>query len=193
MIRISKSIITLGGIAVAASLLTLAVPRAAHAVVATLVQVANTPSSPVIAQGIGNQAAQIVQIECGYVPGTQAFNNCLAVPASGILPTTGIYVVPAGETLVVTAVDILSGSAAGSPCNSPALATLAAFVPAPDLPGESEEVYRKYWIVPAGAGMVHYTYPSGILLPPGATLEDVYNRTTECTLTLDMHGYLTAQ
>jgi hypothetical protein len=94
-------------IAGAVGILMLGVPRAAHAVAAALVQVANTASSPVINQGIGNQAAQIVQIECTYNPGGFP-TQCVAVPATGITPyAVGAppYVVPAGETLVVTAVD----------------------------------------------------------------------------------------
>jgi len=52
---------------------------------------------------------------------------------------------------------------------------------------------RKNWIVPSGAGTVHYVYPSGILFPPATIVAGVFNTTTSCTLTLDMHGYLTAQ
>jgi hypothetical protein len=177
-------------IAATAGILILAVPRAAHAVVATLVQVANTASSPVIAQGIGNQAAQIVQIECGYVPGSMDSFGCAAVPATGFTSFPAAdsqYTVPAGETLVVTSVDILSGSAAGSPCMSPAFVRLYIDIPGP------EYLFRKYWIVPSGAGMAHYVYPSGILFAAGTDIDQVSNNTGTCTLTLDMHGYLTAQ
>jgi hypothetical protein len=187
--RISKSTLSWGGVAVAAILFTLAVPRAAHAVVAALVQVTNTASSPVVAQGIGNQAAQIVQIECGYLPGGPQSFGCSAVPATGLLsvpPPTSVYNVPAGETLVVTSVDILSGSAADSPCMSPASVQLIINVPGALGP-------RKVWIVPSGAGTVHYVYPSGILISPEAILTGVVNTISTCTLTLDMHGYLTAQ
>lgn len=92
----------------------LAVPRAAHAVAAALVQVTNAASSPVIAQGIGQQATQIVQIECNNWAES---NGCFAVLATGIppFPLPSSYVVPEGQTLGVNAVDILSGAAAGSP------------------------------------------------------------------------------
>jgi len=191
MFRISKSAQCWGGVAVAAIFLTLAVPRAAHAVAAALVQVVNTASSPVISQGIGNQAAQIVQIECGFVPGTPIGNYCNLIPPSGIIPSPALngYDVPDGQTLVVTSVDILSGSAAGSPCMSSAFAQLYILKYL-----VSEEV-RKSWIVPSGAGTVHYEYPSGILFGPGYTLYAVVNgnTTSACTLTLDMHGYLTTR
>src|SRR5580698_9383014 len=111
MFRISKSTLSWGGVAIAAILFTLAVPRAAHAVAAALVQVTNTAASPVINQSIGNQAAQIVQIECGDQPFyVSPINGCFAVPATGVPFQTGsTYLVPSNETLVVTSVDISSG------------------------------------------------------------------------------------
>jgi hypothetical protein len=178
-------------IAAAVGLLILCVPRAAHAVVATLVQVANTASNPAVTQSIGQQAAQIVQIECGYAPGTLALNNCFAMPATGTpaYPPPYSYVVPGGQTLVVTAVDILSGAEAGSPCNSSALVSVILN----EAPGTNDGTHRKSWIVPAGTGTAHYVYPSGILFAPGTSIVYAGNFTTTCTLTLDMHGYLTAQ
>ena len=172
MFRISKSALSWGGVAVAAVLFTLAVPRAAHAVAAALVQVTNTAASPVISQGIGNQAAQIVQIECGYVPESSTQNPCFLMPPTGIVPSSPThYVVPNGQTLVVTSVDILSGSAAGSPCMSPALAYVATVVPISN--SLEEGATRKSWIVPSGAGTVHYVYPSGILFSPGTSIDAV--------------------
>jgi hypothetical protein len=181
-------------IAGAVGILMLGVPRAAHAVAAALVQVTNTASSPVISQSIGNQAAQIVEIECGVVPGSTYNLGCASVPATGFTsslpPQFSPYVVPAGETLVVTSLDILSGSAAGSPCMSSAFAQLETNVPIS--PGTFYSSSRESWIVPSGAGTVHYVYPSGILFSPGTNIESFTNATTSCTLMIDMHGYLTA-
>jgi len=170
-------------IAGAVGILMLGVPRAAHAVAAALVQVANTASNPVIAQGIGQQAAQIVQIEC-------AGGGCVAVGPPGVLNGIGssTYVVPEGQTLVVTAVDILSNAAgSGSACNS------SAFVDVFVIVGLNGTSGRKSWLVPAGAGTAHYVYPSGILFSSATAIVGVANVTSACTLTLDMHGYLTAQ
>jgi|SRR5580704_908387 hypothetical protein len=195
MFRISKSTLSWGGVAIAAILFTLAVPRAAHAVAAALVQVTNTASSPVISQGIGNQAAQIVEIECGDQPFSDVpTNGCWAVPASGFGAGQGpvpgsTYYVPSGETLVVTSVDIFSGIGAGSPCMSSAFANLITTQPI----NPSFHLVRKSWIVPSAAGTAHYTYPSGILFSPETTLTSLSNGTTTCTLAIDMHGYLTAQ
>jgi hypothetical protein len=196
MFRISKSTLSWGGVAVAAILITLAVPRAAHAVAAALVQVTNTASSPVISQGIGNQAAQIVEIECGYNLGAGNINpfGCAAVPPNGFtsfLPPGSKYTVPEGETLVVTAVDIFSGAAAGTPCMSYAFPQV--ILEEPIGPSTIEDVPRKSWIVPSGAGTAHYVYPSGILFPAGGVVYFVSNSVSACTVTIDMHGYLTAQ
>jgi len=147
--------------------------------------VTNTASSPVIAQDTAHQAAQIVEIECGYQPGSSASPlGCRALDTFG--DGSPSYIVPAQKTLVVTAVDILSGAAAGSPCSSPAFAVLIAGA-------NGFNGTRKAWIVPGGAGTVHFEYPSGILFSSGATIVSVANETTTCTLTLDMHGYLTQQ
>ena len=192
MLRICKSTLSWGGVAAAAILLTLGAPRAAYAVAASLVQVTNTASSPVIAQGIGNQAAQIVQIECGDLPGTQTNSHCFPMPASGVVPPdVGGYRLPTGQTLVVTSVDILSGAAAGSPCMSSALVSVVTS-------GSSYimTLVRKSWIVPSGAGTAHYVYPSGILVASNRvgidTIIESVESNSPCTITLDMHGYLTA-
>jgi hypothetical protein len=178
-------------IAGAVGILILGVPRAAHAVVATLVQVANTSANPVVTQGIGQQVAQVVHIMCGYLPGSgigfppYSF-GCAALPPTGFLsdPTqSSEYVVPTGETLVVTSVDILSGAAAGTPCMSPAFVQFVTSVPVP----------IGNWIVPAGAGMAHYVYPSGILFSAGTNIVSITNQVSSCTVTVDMRGYLTAQ
>jgi hypothetical protein len=46
MIRIPKSVVSFAALALAAGALTLAVPRAAHALTAALVEVSNSPASP---------------------------------------------------------------------------------------------------------------------------------------------------
>jgi hypothetical protein len=186
-------------IAGAVGILMLGVPRAAHAVAAALVQVANTASNPVITQSISQQAAQIVQIECGYLPGSgiggqpPVLLGCVAVPATGVFSygSPQVYVVPAGETLVVTSVDILSGAVAGTPCMSSAFPQMSTEAPAG--PASYLVENRKAWIVPAGAGTVQYVYPSGILFSTGTIIEGVDSFVGPCTLTVDLHGYLTAQ
>jgi hypothetical protein len=123
--------------------------------------------------------------------------GCAAVPATGFVgtlpPKFSQFPVPAGETLVVTSLDILSGSSAGSPCMSSALAQLVTEVPVSDGLGALQSSARESWIVPPGAGTVHYAYPSGISFSSGTIVYGAFNGSTACTLTIDLHGYLTAQ
>lgn len=185
MIHIRKLALPFGGVVLVAGALTLAVPKAAHAVAAALVEITNTAASPVIAQGIGQQAAQIVQIECGNTVWGQYPGGCIAVlPTTVSAPSTN-YTVPSGQTLVITSVDILSG-AASSPCTSSAEPFMEAYFP--DL---GKYATRKQWIVPGGTGTAHYVYPSGFLFASGS--EPNFGNGGTCTITLDLSGYLTAQ
>jgi hypothetical protein len=195
---ILKSFLAVIGTIAAVGLLMLAAPRAAHAVVAALVQVTNTAQTPVVTQTIGAQAAQIVQIQCGAVPGppdrpSLSFDGCSAVTAAGLTQQRqngSTYVVPGTTTLVVTSVDLEIGIDRISPCTSPAFVGLTAFIPIKD---GIQQVFRKFWIVPAGAGTVHYVYPSGILFTEGTILGGFENSLSSCGVMADLHGYLTTQ
>jgi hypothetical protein len=193
---IFKSFLAVIGTIAAVGLLMLAAPRAAHAVVAALVQVTNTAASPVVSQTVGAQAAQIVQIQCGDVPGTVTgvpIDGCAAVTATGLTQERqngSTYVVPGATTLVVTSVDIESDLRTVSPCLSPAFVNLYTSVPIKD---GKQTVERKFWIVPAGAGTVHYVYPSGILFTEGTILTAFHSVDGACSVMADLHGYLTTQ
>lgn len=97
----------LAGTAAVLGVLLLAGPRAAHAIVATLVQVANTVASPAVTQDVSKMASQLVELTAPM----DAFSNPLA-PAelSRIDPTTGqmeanTFVVPSGQSFVITGFD----------------------------------------------------------------------------------------
>jgi hypothetical protein len=82
-------ITAIGGVAIAAFLLTLAAPKAVHAVVSTLVTVANTTANPVPTQAVDNPAK---------MPFT-AFVNC---SVEGSTCEAGdFFAVPVGMTAVV--------------------------------------------------------------------------------------------
>jgi hypothetical protein len=100
MIRLSKSVISFGAVALVACVATLAVPRAAAAVAAKLVQVTNTAANPAITQSARNLASQLVQLTSSPPPqGVTTFVNAFS-------NQNVAYYVPAGQSLVVTAVDI---------------------------------------------------------------------------------------
>ena len=94
-----KLSVPLGGFVVLSLLLTLAVPRAVHAVVAAMVQVVNTASNPAITQDTSKQASLIVNLECAFDGGTA---NCFQIDEHGRSNFTTQYVVPASLHLVVT-------------------------------------------------------------------------------------------
>jgi len=109
MFRPSKSVLSFGAGAFAVIALTLAAPKAAHAIAATLVQVTNTAANPAIAQSPNTQAAQLVYLEAFANPAP--CNQCVSSATFGAYLQnanfSNNYSIPAGETLVITAVDIL--------------------------------------------------------------------------------------
>ena len=99
MIRLSKSVLAVGGVILAAGLITFTSPKAVHAVVAAaLVQVTNTASNPVVNSDATRSPAQIVEIACTNV-------SCNAVEPGGSTDFRS-YVVPQGQTLVITDIEI---------------------------------------------------------------------------------------
>jgi hypothetical protein len=82
--------VAIGGIVVVALVLTLAVPRTAHAVFSALVTVANTATNPVPVQSVDDHAQHAFQREAGC---TSAANVQCVV--------SGLFPVPLGMTAVV--------------------------------------------------------------------------------------------
>lgn len=184
MIQPPKFALSFAGVAFAAVVLTLAAPRAAHAIVAALVQVTNTASNPVIGQSTAEQAAQLVELEC-------VFMSCLSVEPDGKLPLERngeYYIVPAGQSLIITSVDITTSNSSGGSCTSSTQVNLVT-VTGP-LPGAKQYV-RKAWTVPAGPATSHFSYSSGIVVSGALGL--IMLPVGNCAaVTMDLHGYLTA-
>src|SRR5580698_8665857 len=103
MIRLSKSVLAVGGVVLAGGLIAVMNPRAVAAVTAALVQVTNTASNPVVTQSVGAQAGNMVHLSCFFVL-NQVTTSCSQVSADG--KTTAGYTVPEGELLVISAVDL---------------------------------------------------------------------------------------
>ena len=184
MTTLRKLALPFGGVVLVAGALTLAVPKAAHGVAAALVQITNTAASPVITQGIGQQAAQIVHLTCGYA-GANTVANCVQILPTGSIGTPNPYQAPSGQTLVITGVDILSWGADELPCMSSIDVILQVGIDVPPF-----ENFLKTWTIPGGTGAAHYVYPTGFLVASGSPLLlDV----TGCEVAVDLHGYLTPQ
>ena len=191
--RISRSVIPICGVVLAAALIGFTNPKAVHAVTAALVEVTNTPMNPVVTQGVGPQAGQIVHLHCGVaITGPISFSGvywCGLTDSSGLTATA--YVVPANESLVLTSVDISPVEGSISPtCTSLHQDRLGLT----KLSGDVR--YPQDWIV-NNLG-VHDSYPSGIVVGPGLsafTLQFGFD-TSICNEgglldTYDLYGYLT--
>ena len=175
MIRLPKSVLSFGAVALAACVLTLAVPRAADAVAAKLVEVTNTAANPAITQSARNQAAQLVQLTSRPLP--QAVTTFVNAGGQNVA-----YSVPSGQSLVVTAVDI----------TPPPGCTTA---PSPfQLTGSGELSNLLWTLSPLSTG--HFEYPSGMVFGPGSRPEILFGAgacTNGAAALVNLFGYLTAE
>jgi hypothetical protein len=185
MIRISKSVLAVGGVVLAGGLITVMNPKTVHAVAAALVQVTNTASNPVVAQGIDKQAGNMVHLNCSVILSGSLF-TCTRSAADG--STTFHYTVPEGESLVITAIDVQPTEVSVCPGNY--FITLG-----------TPEAVGVYLSVETTNAQVttHFTYPSGLVIGQGIspTWEGFGFTSTpgvSCpgNESVNMFGYLTA-
>ncbi len=102
---VRKAIVPLLGVAVVVLVLLIATPRAVHAIVATVVQVANTSANPVpvtTPTHLGVPLSSLVALNC-MISGTTC-SSFRQIDASGNQAATD-YTIPAGQTLLVTDVE----------------------------------------------------------------------------------------
>ena len=178
MMHLSKSVLAVGGVILAGGLTTVMNPRTVHAVAAALVQVTNTASNPVVTQGIGQQVAPMVDVVCFTNFGICQLLSPTAGEVGGIA-----YVVPAGQSLVITAVDVLTS-------NVCAVGGHAEFVNYSLPSGIS---VARLWSIQGEGNVVsptaHFAYPSGVVFPPNSSLTSETG--DACTARIEMTGYLT--
>ena len=190
MVRLSRSVLAVGGVVLAGGLITVMNPRTVHAVAAALVQVTNTASNPVVTQSIGQQAAQSIDLEC--VPSITPGNGTCRLVTNGF-PDSTPYVVPANQSLVITAVDVYTFVADNEAVNG---------LPACNA-GREDTVNTSggsplVWEIVNNTSPTHFTYPSGVVFGP---LSPVTSSAKHYTAGLDaecgedqilLYGYLTA-
>jgi len=170
----------LGAGALALGAIGLFTPRAAHALAATLVQVTNTISNPAITQGTNTAAGQAVLLA---LPQAADLNPGSIGSLSQILPTTGNtntpYVVPAGQTLMVTGMDVTTTNAGG--------AFMSLIEP------NSSGNQPVSWVYLPKAGTQQMTFPTGIAYPSGFQVSVYCPPGFAGTGSADVfvHGYLT--
>jgi hypothetical protein len=161
-----------GALALIAVLLTLAAPKAARAIAATLVQVNNTAAAPAVSQDVSKLASQNVSLT-GDTQVNQETSPLYAVAADGSVSTSP-YTVPAGQTLIITSADLnpnigvssYSSVGLGLPSNSSAFG---------------------FWEVAPGIS-TQFVYPAGVAIAGGTTPQFL----SANPLVLRLHGYLTA-
>jgi len=132
-----------GAVALAALIGTLIAPKAAQAVVSTLVTVANTIANPAITQDTSKTASQLVNLFCDPSGGSA---RCISLDGGAA------FNVPAGQTLVITSV-IITNMLGGSGTDTVELST-ASFG------------WFQYYLVP-NATTSQFEYPSGIKIAAG--------------------------
>jgi hypothetical protein len=99
----------IGGVTIAAFLLTLAAPKAVHAIVSTLVTVSNTAANPVPIRAADNPARQAVLLTASLeLPDGQASDRTALLDSN-----LAQFTVPAGQRLVVDSVSGNAGTPSG--------------------------------------------------------------------------------
>jgi hypothetical protein len=139
-----------GSVAAAALALTLFVPKTAHAVAAAFVQVVNTAASPAIAQDVSKLASENVLLwNSGNTINPHSAQFLSQVLANGSTAPSA-FVVPAGESLVITSVDITPSGSGSSPIF---IGIGLEEVVIPDTPYTNQLRFQNGIVVPAGSGV----------------------------------------
>jgi hypothetical protein len=179
MKRVYQSLLCLLASAVTLSIVGMLAPRAAHAVIATLVQVVNTPASPAITLDVSAAASQIVELRCNTQLGV---SPCILVTPEAA--NGGQFTVPASQKLVITEADLATDdSIAGT--NSIQLIQNS---------GQGN-LAREGWTFPSG-GIVfrQLQFGSGLVIGSGFQVEVNYQTTATISngVAMTLRGYLTA-
>ena len=144
--RFAKGMLmSLGAMALAVAFLTFVAPKAAHAVVATLVQVSNTTANPAITQDVSKFASENVELHC------ISFFHCGQILSDGSLH--GDYQVPAGHSLVITTIQVNT--------SGPGSFVLRQF-------SSVSVPFDRLSLTVSAAGSSLFQYPAGIVLSSGS-------------------------
>ena len=181
MKRFRKYSLQIAAAAIVAVVLTLAAPRAVHAVTAALVTVTNTASNPVVAQSVNQLTSQNVMLQASADVGSfKTFHQKLT---DGTFPS--VFVVPSGQSFVVTGIEILptlpggfSTPVGGSTDSVEILDALSLNV-------------RIQMLVPFGETK-HYEYASGLVFTAGQTVLMHSDVSSASLVTIYIFGYLTS-
>jgi len=190
----------LGGLAAAGALLTVLSPRA-HAVAAAMVDVTNMPANPVMSQSVPTLAPQIVTlVPSGNGPagftGAGAFTLSslqqwsAAVNGGGVPPGAPPFVVPAGQSLVVTSLDVAETAKGEIVTDTVILANAA--VPS----GQVNVSPLGSWVatlwVPCALSpsTTQFRFSPGLVFSAGQNVWMTYNAGLQGAIFAEVHGYL---
>jgi len=157
----------------------------AHAVVATLVNVANSAAAPAISQDVAKLASQNIMLRgvpasaVSLNPGTNGTLDQMLNDGTVVLTP---YVVPSGQSLVVTSINLNTGG--------------------PDAIGGGFIVFglvnkvsgrfRESWIVLNNGLTFTFQMPTGLVFPSGESIEVFnYAESSGAIINMFVHGYLT--
>jgi hypothetical protein len=167
-----KALISSGIVVSAAMVLTVTAPRTVHAlggIGAALVRITNTAEAPAIVEDVPHSASHLVTL-LGFVASTSYNDPLIQLLPDGTI--NNFFSVPAGQSLVITDVDITPPSSAPS--------GFSLF--------NASNGYYGTWTT-TGIGMAHFEYSSGTVVPSGTVL---YVGGTVVSTAVTIHGYLTA-
>jgi hypothetical protein len=173
--------IGLAALALAGSFASLIAPKALRAAVATLVQVTNSTANPVATLNTTASASQNVTLFCD-IPG-----YCIALGPAGATAAAAPppYVVPAGQNLVITDVEITPPGEGG--IGDFQIFPVSASTGACGPPGFTY-CHAQVWSYFDDATTKEFQFPSGIVYPEGFEFEPLGIQGTRAFL----RGYLTA-
>jgi hypothetical protein len=144
----------IGSVALTVGILTLVVPKAVHAAVATLVQVVNTAANPVPTSDVHASAAQNIELFCS---GTLGVSPCDLNPTTGAALTA--WTVPGGMSYVITDIEITTAGGGGTTFFSLQWLVVG--------------LKTETWYVPNNGLTTEFQFPNGIVILPGAILFSV--------------------
>jgi hypothetical protein len=180
MFRIPKSVLSFGAVAVAGGALTLAVPRAAHAIAATLVQVVNTTANPAITQDTSRQASQIVTLVCHPASSFPTPSACIQLDGHAHFSSAQPYAVPSNSNFVLTSFDYFpNGVASGQGSLS--------------IVDQSSNPFAVYEALGVADFSQAFTvqFPSGLVFS-GAIEPAIFSSNGSVSQFIYLHGYLTS-
>src|ERR1700744_721694 len=164
---LGKSVTSAGAVVAAALLLAVSSPRTVHALGDQLVEIVNTATHPAIVEEVPHMPSHVVTL-LGFVAST--FNND---PLIQLLPNGTVndfFSLPAGQSLVITAVEVTPPSSASAWIN------LSSF----------SGGYYGGWTAP-GSRTTGFQLSSGIVAPSGTTL---YVGGSTVGTEITVYGYL---